>query len=316
MQGPDRSRPRRQLFVACLLFAALGSQSMTHAGAPTCDPEFLDNGLPGPTKGSNGMAIIDYKDGLYLGQDSDVGLDGFGLMRRVGNTWEPVGGGLSSPIGESFISSMVVYNDLLIAAGVCGLGGVQTNIVAWDGQNFVDIYNSPTPIAPISHNGWIRSLAVFDPDASGPLPESLVVVGQFSSFRGDPALTQRIRWDGTNWHPMYSGGGPGGPFSSTYFPHRLVVLDADGAGPEPESLFMLQSDASPAPRCLAKWNTSSYAWGQFGGPFVLNEDQEIILDMTAFDPDDSGPEPVSLVAVGTVFGPNRVAYRSTLNSNA
>ena len=126
MHGPDRSRPRRPSLAAFLLLAPLAPAPAAHADAPQCAPALIDNGLPGLTKGTNGLAIVDYKDGLYLGQASDDGFDGFGLMRRVDNQWEPVGGGLNSPIGESIVSSLAVYDpdgpgpasELLIASGV------------------------------------------------------------------------------------------------------------------------------------------------------------------------------------------------------
>lgn len=317
MPGPFSSLIRRSTLTALALFAF---PALAHAGV-TCAPGLIDNGLPGPTSGTNGLVVAQYNNDLYLGQTSSVGADGLALMRRVDNQWVPVGGGLQSSVGEAFVSSMVVFDpdgdkgitpELLIVSGVFDVEGVRANIVAWNGLNFVDIYdplNTAPPIGVIAHDGWIRSLAVFDPDGNGPLPESLVAVGEFNTFQGNPALNQMIRWDGTNWHPMYSGEGPGGPFSSTYFPHRLVVTDPDGSGPQPESLYMLLSDNSAMPRCLSKWDVPSQGWIPFGGFFVNNEGgSEIVFDLTSYDPDGAGPEPVSLVAAGTVFGANRVAY--------
>ncbi len=314
MANPRQSACRRR-FALCIA-ASVAVAGAAYAQPVTCEPYLLNNGIAGPTRGENALALASYKGDLYLGQASPAGQDGFALMRRVGNEWKPVGGGLTSPIGESLVSSLVVYDppgppgELLIAAGIFEINGVQTNIVAWDGQTFIDIYevvNYPTDIGVISHDGWIRSLAVFDPDGAGLFPESLVAVGSFDSFQGNPTLNQRIRWDGTAWHPMYSGGGPGGPFTANYFPTRLVVVDADGAGPGGSELFMLASDNSAAPRCMSRWESVSAGWSAFGGPFVKDESAEIVWDLAVFDPDNGFGIGERLVAAGTVFGTSRVA---------
>lgn len=314
MANPRQSACRRR-FALCIA-ASVAVAGAAYAQPVTCEPYLLNNGIAGPTRGENALALASYKGDLYLGQASPAGQDGFALMRRVGNEWKPVGGGLTSPIGESLVSSLVVYDppgppgELLIAAGIFEINGVQTNIVAWDGQTFIDIYevvNYPTDIGVISHNGWIRSLAVFDPDGAGLFPESLVAVGSFDSFQGNPTLNQRIRWDGTAWHPMYSGGGPGGPFTANYFPTRLVVVDADGAGPGGSELFMLASDNAAMPRCMSRWESVSAGWSAFGGPFVKDESAEIIWDLAVFDPDNGFGIGERLVAAGTVFGTSRVA---------
>lgn len=302
MLGSGRRPSRLALCLGSLVLVA----APAHAGAPTCTPAFLDNGLPGPTNGSNGIAIAGYKNGLYLGQAPQTGQDGFGLMRRVGNAWEPVGGGLSSPTGESFISDMVEYQGLLIACGVLGQGAVQSNIIAWDGQNYVDIYNSTTSIGAVSHDGWIRSVAVFDPDANGPLPESLIAVGNFASIGGDISLKNAVRWDGAGWSRMDSGLPP---FTPGFYCHRLVVADRDGDGPRSSGLYMLCTDTSNPAKCLFQWNESLLDWMPVAGPFINDEPGgEIIFDIVPFDPDGPGPEPTTLVAAGTVFGTNRVAY--------
>ncbi|MBL8747096.1 MAG: VCBS repeat-containing protein [Phycisphaerae bacterium] len=72
---------------------------------------------------------------------------------------------------------------------------------------------------------------------------------------------------------------------------------------------MLCSDTSNPAKCLYKWDINLQGWFQFTGPFTNNEaGGEIIFDLTAYDPDGPGPQTTSLVAAGTVFGANRVAY--------
>lgn len=306
--------------IALLALAALlTAQQVASAGAPACTPAFIDNGLAGPTGGSNGVVVEEYKNALYLGQVSPDPIDGFALMRRVGNRWEPVGGGLHSSFVSSIVSTLTVHDldgpdggdmlftdpPVLIVGGLFDINGSQSNIAAWNGQNFIDIDQSV--IVPTGPNGGqVRSVATFDLDGDGPMLPSLIVAGDFTSIRGDSNLTGLIRLDDGVWSPL-SAGLPTLSWPQ-FFVHRLKVLDPDGPGPEVEGLYALCGSSSMLPtNYIWRYSVAAASWVPVGPTAGNNETNEIVFDMTVYDPDNGTGIGERLIAAGTIFGSNRVA---------
>lgn len=121
--------------------------------------------------------------------------------------------------------------------------------------------------------GLVLDLAAFDEDGDGPLPPSLFAAGTFS---GDD-FANFARWNGTSWTAV---GNPPEPF-----PRRLKVLDPDGPGPQPRSLYVL------GPSSVQRWDGA--AWHSVGFVGVP------VTDITVFDVDGpDGPVPPELYVAG------------------
>jgi hypothetical protein len=159
----------------------------------------------------------------------------------------------------------------LFAVG--GQGLTQT-IARWNGSSW-QIMGTPLPGVG-TYGPFFSSLAAFDPDGPGPLPERLFVSGLIG-----PPFNNVAMWNGSGWIPV--GGGFQGCFGGCA-PNQLgqaasmLVFDPDQTGPALPKLVI----AGDFPNGIAAWNGS--AWSSFGaglpGPGGA---------MTVFDHDGVGP---------------------------
>lgn len=224
---------------------------------------------------------------LIAGGDFDHagGLDGRGLARWSGSSWEPLGpGGPSSvdvyalslwhrPGGEPGCAALVAGGSFSTIEGAPGT----QNIGVFDGT----IWSS----LGAGLSGTVTALTEFDADGPGPLPKDLIAGGLFRGSAG-VSLERIARWDGSAWLPL--GAGMDGAVSA------LTTWDPDGPGPESELLIaggsFLKAGGSSSLR-VASWNGTAWSpmdTGTNGSVFALS----------TWDPDGPGPVHAELVMGG------------------
>ncbi|TVQ31871.1 MAG: hypothetical protein EA376_07740 [Phycisphaeraceae bacterium] len=157
------------------------------------------------------------------------------IARWDGQSWSPVGGGVS---GFSGVSALAVFDDgsgagpaLYAGGGFTIIGGVVVNHIAkWDGQNWSSLDGGVSGSISGSGGGGVGALTVFD-DGSGAGP-ALYAGGSFFAAGGE-TVKGIAKWDGASW----SGLGGGLNTSTGFFDHNpyiatLTVFD-DGSGDGP-----------------------------------------------------------------------------------
>lgn len=178
---------------------------------------------------------------------------------------------------------------LLVIAGLFdAINGLAAgNIAAWN-----NVAWSPLGTGT---DGPIFGMTTFDADGPGPQPASLVVVGNFTTAGGVPALGV-ARWDGAAWHAI----GSGIPSDTPSGPRCVAVFDADGPGPDLPQLYVGGFFAAAGPPAIAgivRWNGTDWTpVGAAGGGVDLDAG---VLDLVVFDDDGNGPHAPQLAACGS-----------------
>lgn len=165
-------------------------------------------------------------------------------------------------------------NPMLLAAGGSPSGGpgVPAFVYRWTGAQWVQFGPSFTSV-----NGpaQVNSLASFDPDADGPAPRQLVVVGFFNRA-GNLFANSAAVYNGRTWSAMGSGFGTNPPLAYTWDPqhngHEVVIVT--GA--------FTTAGGVPA-RGAAVWNGS--AWSALGTGFGASTVENYPLAFTIFRDD-------------------------------
>jgi hypothetical protein len=130
-------------------------------------------------------ALTVYKGDLIAGGDFNNagGIDVHGIMRWDGQTWQPMGGGISGT--RPYVAALIVYDGNLIVGGsFTKAGGIGVNYIAsWDGNSWRPMGNG--------FNSTVYTLTIYD--------GQLIAGGSFASPKGI------ARWDGSSWQPFGSG---------------------------------------------------------------------------------------------------------------
>lgn len=309
-------RTPRACLVLPLCLSALAPVGPASAGnPPTCDPDWLDNRLTNDPRGGGGQAVQVFNGSVYLGQATTFPSNGQptrGLVRAVGTEWKMVGGGLSSAANIVSVFSLTVWDrdgaapqpSILVAGGIFdGAGGAPfgfTNLVAWDREDWVNLGGGPLP-GPVG--GLVRTVISYDFDGAGPQPPSLIVGGHFSGIGGNGLAGKLAVFNDTIGAWLQTNL----DLSDIDFVGNLRVIDPDGPGPIKPSLFALCGTSSESTRCI-RWFNPDDGWAEFGPALPSVNPGDRVFDVAAFDIDGPGPQPVRVVAAGTVFGPHRVAW--------
>jgi hypothetical protein len=160
-------------------------------------------------------------DALYAGGAlGDQGNGRGGLVRRDGNTWEPVGGGLVMRTWPGVVTDLATHDGALYASGCfrTANGGdddpaavVSRDVIAWDG----DAWRSLDDDTGGALGPWLEPLACGDEGPSAVWDVSkqrlasagdrLFLAGSFPGI-GDTLSQALVGFDGTRW----TGQGPGG----------------------------------------------------------------------------------------------------------
>jgi hypothetical protein len=313
MKITSTSTASRAIF-SLVVAASMGAPA---ACADECGGVWSPNfGIASIASGPQAAIVYDSGNGprLHIGAGPRV-------LRLENGRWVQLGtnflANLTGPTtgGGGDIRALAAFNDgtglKLYAAGTFtrAPGGVVTrNIARWNNTtqaweafgNGTTSGTSPTrgitnyalTSAPGSH--FVLSLAVHDPDGTGPLGPRLYAGGKFSAG-GTVSALSAVSWDGTSWAAL-----PGLPNSSSV--NRLVSHDPDGTGPGQSLLIaggtFTSVAGAPGAQYIAGWNGS--AWVAVGDPLVGS-----VRSLASFDRDGaSGPLPPTLIA-GTQ-GPSNI----------
>jgi hypothetical protein len=192
----------------------------------------------------------------YLQSVNDVPVQNVAMYD--GTSWAPMGA-----VTDLFTDLEVFDTDgsgplgpsLLGAQGIIPGGpGTPGHLYRWNGTQWVTfgpdfVSNSGPP--------QVSYLAVFDPDAEGPAPRQLLVVGSFSRIGGLMANNVAV-FDGGTWRAIGSG------FSSN--PQAAFAWDPQHNGREVVVVAGSFASASGVPaRAVAVWNGT--AWSALGAGF-------------------------------------------------
>lgn len=174
-------------------------------------------------------------------------------------------------------------------------GAAVERLARWNGEG----WEAFGVVAPATAS--VNALAVFDPDADGPMPPMLAAAGDFTSVWLDEfsAAGAVAAWNGSRWSTLGFSATPAAVGS-------LVVFDADGDGPQARRLiaagdFVLPTALGLA-RDIAQFEGAAGTWSPLGaGSFTGQVDPAMpvqVLALALFDEDGAGPMAPALYAGG------------------
>jgi hypothetical protein len=229
---------------------------------------------------------------LYIGGSfSTVGaLVANGIAKWNGSAWAAVGSGLQWNASGGTVRCMIAHDEdgpgpqpsFLFAAGNFTDAGGQSakNIARWNGTAWSPLGGG----AGDPNNDFVTTMAVLDPDGTGPAPGVLYVGGELSTAGGVP-VSGVAGWNGTAWSAV-------GPSLATSRVEALGVFDEDGPGPFPPKLFVAAGVGSVQIRRLDPTGWTALVPGSVG----------TVRTMTVLDDDGPGPHGMSLVCGGDFGG--------------
>ncbi len=210
------------------------------------------------------------------------------VARWDGQMWSALGAGLNSAPSdfEAFDEDGDGPNPPLLFAGgffTMAGGAPASRIARWDGAAWSSVGGGITSPA---QDASVSELAVFDPDAGGPLPAQLIAGGFFFAAGGVDA-ENIAAWDGSNWSAL--GTGTNGTVTA------LAVFDEDADGPNLPVLivggfFSLAGGAAVSN--IARWDGT--AWSALGAGT-----NAVVAELHVFDEDAPGPGEPALFAGGS-----------------
>lgn len=248
-----------------------------------------------------GLAARVYAVNFFAPSGAEVTLHsagGFGVATWNGHAWTT----LPTPSSWGNVLALQVFDDdgkgprvpALYVGGAFGdnPGDLIRKIGRWDGTSWEPVGS------PLIQFGTVDALAVWDDDGPGPHPDSLYVGGYYR-ITGTTLSATLMRLDeNQNWVR------PGERLNSTV--HSMAVFDADGGGPEPESLFvggLFTHAGQMEVSRIARWD--GHQWHALGlpGPVgVRGFGGGTGVDaLTVFDEDGPGPNPGGLYIGGLFY---------------
>jgi len=289
----------------------------------------------GPVGGISSFEILDAGQGpeLYAAgtfRYLDRNAQNRYIVKRVGEQWVPVGGGLTSP------TNALTVHDAGDGPALYAGGNFASRISKWDGSSWTPISTGmngnvlallavQTPDGPRLYAGgeftnassqtvnrvavwdgqsWsplgagvsgsVRALIEFD-DGTGP---AIYAAGGFS-FAGGQPVRGIARWDGEQWSPLGPGLGSQGQVNA------LAVFD-DGTGPALYAGGSFNATANQPNASLARWDGqqwSDVAGGVTGG---INGGPTTVTALRVIDTGD-GP---ALYVAGTFNNAGGIPVRN------
>ncbi|MDX2199573.1 MAG: immunoglobulin domain-containing protein [Phycisphaerae bacterium] len=225
-----------------------------------------------------------------------------GVARWDGMGWQPFGLGVigdASPPGNAAVNALLAWDhdadgatpDRIVAAGdfrfPSPAGFTVNSIAFWDGVAWQPFGDATAQFSGADDD--VRDLALFDPDAEGPLAPQVVAVGRFASSAGT-MLNGVARWDGLAWQPFANG------LAAAAI--AVATLDPDGPGPLPRELYVGGEfdvvDGLDLNR-IARWDGA--AWQPLGEG-IESSSGSGVFEMAEWDPDGAGPRGPELVVGG------------------
>ncbi len=222
---------------------------------------------------------------LVIGGDFTMGEGEYVVARLSGSTWQPVGEtanstiyGLTSwdPDGSGPMQPVLVAGGNFTAMGDL----LVNRITLFDGSQWSTCGDGPS--------SWAETVIAWDPDGQGPLPQEVVLGGNFKQA-GGTTVNHIARWSNGAWLPMGAGFGGSNPL-----PYAMTTWDPDGEGPLAPALIVgggFTTAGATTVNRIARWD--GQAWHPLG--IGVNNQVEAL---TSWDPDGDGPQPEVLVAAG------------------
>jgi hypothetical protein len=220
--------------------------------------------------------------------DNRVPLDVHSEVRRWdGSAWQPLGGQF-----DSLVRSLAVWDAdgdgpaparLVAGGGFSQVGDATANGVAtWDGATWAPLGAGLGPAD--SWGGWaVQGMTTWDTDGDGPLPAKLVACGGLTQSGSTP-LDSLAMWDGVAWQPVSN--------RVLGEVREITTWDQDGDGPQPERLVCVIGEDS-FEGTIESWDGSNWT--------VLSAEAQECYHLNAIDPDGDGPDPLCVVAGGTIL---------------
>lgn len=226
-----------------------------------------------------GLDEIVFNDGtgpaLYVTCTSAGGVPTGGCARWNGNSWTPLGSGLTN----GAIRTLGIFNDghgdsLYAAGDFTVIGGVSASRIAkWNGANWA-------PLGLGIGNGSVYCLTVMN-DGSG---DALYAGGAFTYAGGQP-MDYIAKWNGSAWAPIGTGTNSAIACMTPFDDGTGTALYVGG--------YFSAAGGSPASK-IAKWDGVN--WSVVGAGFGVP-----VTAMTVFD-DGAGPQLYAGGTFLTAFG--------------
>jgi hypothetical protein len=230
--------------------------------------------VSGPTIGANddAGALFEFNGDLIAG--GLFKMAGGQTVNRIarwdGSSWHAFTAGgqigvTGGTIDYNYVSAMAVYAGDLVVGGLFTTAGGQTvnHIARWNGINWIPLTSTSTGISGMDLA--VTALTSFRGD--------LIASGWFTTA-GGTTVNNVARWDGSEWHPLTSGGQIGVSGGSPRFVSALTVYNDDliAAG-------LFTNAGGQVVKSIARWD--SEAWY----PFIADQTgvSDRILDLIVDD---------------------------------
>ncbi len=181
-----------------------------------------------------------------------VGGSGLKIGAWNGQSWRSLGS------ANSNITNLIVFDadgDGLLAPNLVAVGSfslvngqVADGVASWDGLQWSGLASAPQSDLP-----QVQCSAVFDPDASGPLPPELVVGGTSLVYSVGFPVRNIMRLVGATWKNVGSG--------LNEMVRAVSLWDSDGAGPLPSQLVAggaFDGAGNDVPSLVARWTGTAF----------------------------------------------------------
>ncbi len=194
-----------------------------------------------------------YAGGLFITADSTSAQH---VARWDGSNWTRLDDGLNN-----FVYDLIEFDSdgsgplppsLYAAGGFTASGDTDALYIArWDGSAWYPLQETPIDFGV---NATAYSLAIYDPDYTGPGREKLYVGGAFTQAGLATFANHIVSWDGTSWATLGNGVN-GGVWA-------MHVHDEDGTGGDAPALFVGGSFSIAgvgAADGIARWSNGSWS---------------------------------------------------------
>jgi hypothetical protein len=205
------------------------------------------------------------------------------IARWDGSAWHP-----APPLPNGVSALYVHTGDGPAPPGL--YAGSGSYVYRLDGQSWTRVGQG---LGGGGGNAPVQCLITYDPDGPGGAPADLIVGGSFD-IGSVTEWTNIARFDGAEWLPLGGGTGGMGPIC---FVASMAVVDDDGDGPNPPSLFAGGSFTYAGDvdtLHIARWD------GEEWHDMDQGVDGRVVRSVAAFDEDRNGPA-LPVVYVGGNF---------------
>lgn len=227
------------------------------------------------------------------------------IAKWDGAAWRPLGAGCGTATTGTNVSELAVIDfdrlgplppRIVASGGFVSAGGVTASKIAmWDGSSWSSMGSGL--------NDLPNTMFSFDPDADGPMMDSLLVAGDYVTSAGGTPVPGFATWNGSAWAPL------GNDRIENY--GTACMYDADGIGPIPARLFATLRNMDE----LRYWNGIAWeipgrALRNLNGTTLQANAMQAVRDMGSNSFGDTLIVAGDFDAVGSILADNIVAFRN------